>query len=537
MKRRVLGWLLATGLFVGFLGALGYYGVRAFRPPDASPAAPIRTALGIIQGTREAGLTVYRGIPYAKAPLGALRWRAPEPTSWQGTLEANHFKPGCVQSGAPLPGSPAELTSEDCLGLNIWTPAARANERLAVMVFLYGGGFKNGSSSPRLYWGDSLARQGIVVVTFNYRLGVLGFLAHPDLSVESVHQVSGNYGLLDCIAALTWVKDNIGAFGGDPANVTIFGQSAGAYLSSELLASPLARGLFTRVIGMSGGDMGAAGSAGDVSLKAQAEARGVAFAASVGATSLESLRKLAAQMLIERGVASAIPGINLPNVDGYVLPQEVHTALTTTAAAPVDLMVGIDAQEGATIIEESMKRDAYTAMVRERYGGLADRFLTHFPARSDGEAASSQVRLQTADVAWRTFSWARAHAKLGAGRTYGYVFSRIPPWPPFTTLHVAGHGAELPYLFGFPPRLTFYLKRWPWQAVRDSRIAEEMQRYWTNFAKTGDPNGAGLPAWTQLTADDAVLSFSDSTRMERLPDRQDLSLLDAYQQELRHDRT
>ena len=530
MRPRSRGLLIALGLLISILGSLAYYGMRTLRPPSTSPAAPIHTALGSIQGRREAGLTVYRGIPYAKAPIGDLRWRPPQPTSWQGTLEASHFKPACMQVGGALPGGPTEPTSEDCLGLNVWTPATHANEKLPVMIFMYGGGFKNGSSAPRLYWGDTLARKGVVVVTFNYRLGVLGFLAHPELSAESAHHVSGNYALLDCIAALTWVKDNIEFFGGDPANVTLFGQSAGAYLSSELLASPLGRGLFIRIIGMSGADMGVAGSPGDMPLKPQAEASGVAFAASLGASSIESLRKLSAQTLVERGVTSKVPGLNLPNVDGYVLPQEVHIALTTaTEAAKVDLMVGIDAQEGATIVDEAMTADRYAAMLQERYGALSDRFLTRFPA----EAASSQVRLQTTDVAWRTFTWARSHAKIGIGRTYGYVFSRVPPWPPFSQLKAAGHGAELPYVFGYPPPLAFFVKRWPWDALRDVRIAEQMQDYWTNFAKTGDPNDGRLPTWTPFTTDESVLNFSVSTAMEELPDRADLALLDAHWLEIR----
>jgi len=524
-----MGWLSALGIVVAILGSLAYYGVRAIRPPPASAAIPIHTALGTIQGTREAGLTVYRGIPYAKPPIGDLRWRPPQPASWQGTLQARHFKPACMQIGGSLPGSPVEPTSEDCLGLNVWTPATHPDEKLAVMVFIYGGQFKNGSSSPRVYWGDTLAHKGVVVVTFNYRLGVLGFLAHPGLSAESARHVSGNYALLDCIAALTWVKENIESFGGNPRNITLFGQSAGAYLSSELLASPLGQGLFIRVIAMSGADIGAAGSSGDMPLKAQAEARGITFAASLGANSVESLRKLSARTLVERGASSEIPGINLPNIDGYVLPKSVHLALTTEAAAAhIDLMVGTDAQEGSTIVDEPLKADTYAALVRKRYGTLADRFLAHFPARSDAEAAASQVRLQTADVAWRTFTWARSHATSGGGRTYGYIFSRVPPWQPFAQLHAAGHGAELPYVFGYPPPIVFFARRWPWSASRDALIAEQMQSYWTNFAKTGDPNGDGLPVWTPFAAGESILNFSDSTSMEPLPSRDDLALIDAH---------
>jgi para-nitrobenzyl esterase len=372
VTRRTRGWLIAAGLFLVALGSVVYYGLAALRPPASSAAAPIRTALGAIQGTTEAGLTVYRGIPYAAPPVGELRWRAPAPASWKGTLDASHFKPACVQVGSALPGGPAEKTSEDCLGLNIWTPARSGGEPLPVMIFLYGGHFTNGSSAPRIYWGDSLARRGVVVVTFNYRLGVLGFLAHPELSAESPRHASGNYALLDCIAALSWVKSNIAAFGGDSANVTLVGQSAGAYLASELMTAPLAKGLFTRVIGMSGADMGVAGSAGDIPLGRQAEADGAAFARSLGASSLAALRRMPAEAVAAAGAASGA-AVNLPNIDGYVLPQEAHASLAQQAdGGGIDLLVGIDAQEGATIAGPPVSAAAYGEMLRQRYGGLAD---------------------------------------------------------------------------------------------------------------------------------------------------------------------
>jgi para-nitrobenzyl esterase len=532
MKRRTRRWLVGISLFILALASLTYVGLAALRPPSASAAAPIHTELGMIQGTTEAGLTVYRGIPYAAPPVGNLRWRPPAPASWVGMLDASHFKPACVQIGGALPGTAAETTSEDCLGLNIWTPAREEHERLAVMVFLYGGHFTNGSAAPRIYWGDTLARKGVVVVTVNYRVGVLGFLAHPELAAESPQHVSGNYGLLDCIAALQWVKNNISAFGGDPANVTLWGQSAGAYIASELLTSPLATGLFHRVIGMSGADMGPTGSDGDIPLEARAEASGTALAESLGVTSLNALRELPAESLITEGSTSAIPGLNRPNVDGYVLPQPVHSNLATSAdARPIDLLVGIDAQEGATTVGTAIRLSGYEAMIRQRFGALADRFLAEFPARTDAEAAASEIRLATLDVAWRNFAWARIHAGQKRGRTYGYVFSRVPPWPPFASLQVAGHGADLPYVFGFPPRLAFFVKTWPWRAVRDSKIAEQMQSYWTNFAKSGDPNGNALPTWSDYGTTDAVVNFADSTAMQPLPDRAALSLLDALWQQ------
>jgi para-nitrobenzyl esterase len=525
MTRRTRGWLIVLTVLFALIGALVAYGVRAFSPSAGPAAAPIQTALGLIQGTREGGLTVYRGIPYAAPPVGDLRWRPPAPTSWQGTLDASRFKPACMQVGGVLPGS--QPASEDCLGLNIWTPATWVDEKLAVMVFIHGGGFTNASSDLRFFWGDGLARKGVVVVSLNYRLGVLGFLAHPGLSAESEHHSSGNYALLDCIAALQWVKDNIAAFGGDPDNVTLFGQSAGSFLASELMASPLARGLFARVIGMSGADLGDAGTVEGIPLRADAEARGIEFASSLGATSLASLRQMPARALMERGgTVPENPLLNLPNVDGYVLPQQVSAGLADRAdASKVDVLVGIAAKE-AVGIQPPQDVNAYTALVRKRYGRLADRFLAAFPAKSKEEAALSQEQIATAFAAWRTYTWARIHAKGERGRTYAYVFSRAPMWS-----DTAGHGTDLFYLFGFPPRAFFYVV--PWRGKRDSAVREEMQSYWTNFAKTGDPNGAGLPTWGPFAEPGSVLNLGESTHMDELPYHRHFDLIEAHREELR----
>lgn len=534
MRRRTRSWLMSLGGVLVVAGALVYYGLAALAPPASSPTPVLHTSFGDLQGSMEAGLRVYRGIPYAAPPVGELRWRPPAPASWKGILNARQFKPACPQVGGALPGQPVEPMSEDCLGLNIWTPAGQPDEKLPVLVFLHGGQFTNGSTRPRLYWGDALARRGLVVVTVQYRLSVLGLLAHPELSAESPHQSSGNYALLDCIAALAWVKAHISAFGGDPGRVTVLGQSAGAYIASELMASPLSRGLFKRVIGMSGADMGVAGEAGDIPLKAQAEAAGIEFAKRVGASSLADLRHLPSDTLIR--VAAALPHtpINLPIIDGYVLPQEVHAALSQPSDADIDLLVGIDAQDGATLMGIPESARAYIAHLGERYGEQAQRFLAHFPGQSDAEAAASQARLATADVAWRTYTWGKLHAAHGRGRTYAYVFSRVPPWPPFRTLHAAAHGAELPYVFGFPPKVVFFATSWPWKAVRDATLAGQIQSYWTQFARTGDPNGGGLPHWSQLK-DTEVLDLGDSTRMTQLPDADGFALMEAHWRALRHE--
>jgi para-nitrobenzyl esterase len=277
---------------------------------------------------------------------------------------------------------------------------------------------------------------------------------------------------------------------------------------------------------MSGADIGDAGTVGGIPLKVHAEASGLEFAKSLGATSLASLRQLPAQMLMERGgIVPENPLLNLPNVDGYVLPEQVDVALAAAPeAAKIDLMVGMTSEDAVGL---SAPRDAneYSAKVRERYGPLADRFLAAFPARSVEEAALSQKQLATALSAWRTFTWARIHAKSG-GRTYGYVFSREPPWS-----DTAGHATDLFYLLGFPPRALFYVV--PWNGRRDSAIREQMQDYWTNFAKSGDPNGPGLPRWEAFASAESVLNIGDVMRTEAVPYRAQFELVEADRAELR----
>jgi para-nitrobenzyl esterase len=533
MKSRTRGCLFGIGIIFVLLAAAAFIGFLQLAPPRQTPGEPLEAPAGQLRGTHEAGLSVFRGIPFAAPPVGALRWRPPQPIArWPGVRDATRFKPACAQIGSAIPGSAPEPTSEDCLGLNVWTPDAQGTAKLPVIVFLYGGGFVNGSSAPRAYWGDTLAKRGVVVVTFNYRLGVLGLLAHPALSAESANHVSGNYALLDCISALAWVKRNISAFGGDPDNVTLIGQSAGAYIASELSVSPLAKGLFHRVIGMSGADMGVAGSPGDMPMLAQAEGAGAAFAHALGASSLADLRRLPAQILIAKAASLRIAGLDRPNVDGTVLPADPATRLAQGEESNmIDLLVGIDSDEGATLASP-ISSEAFKASLVARYGPLAPRFAVLFPAGTDSAATRGAMDLATADVAWRTFTWARLHAARGEGKTFAYVFSRVPPWKPFGTLNMAGHGAEIPYLFGFPPPLVFFVMRLPWNAARDAEVADQLQTYWTNFARTGDPNGGSLPQWRPFGGG-VALDIGDTTAMVPLPDAPARSALDDHWAALR----
>lgn len=524
-----------------FFFRLPIAGAVLLRPQAVGELAnPIRIENGLLQGTHENGLTVYRGIPYAAPPVGDFRWRAPQPTAdWTGTLKADAFKPACMQKGPTLPGMEFERYAEDCLYLNIWTPAKGMREKRAVMVYFHGGGGSSGSGSARLYRGDQLASKGVIVVTFNYRLGAFGLLAHPELSKESGHGASGDYALMDDIAALRWIRRNIAAFGGDADNVTVFSQSAGAYHASQLMVSPLARGLFRRVIAQSGGDFGWTGTSVGFPTLTQAEQVGAAFGDALGAHSTAELRRIPAERILAKDNETATPGgvggTNRLTVDGYVLPDGVYESFAEGKQAAVDLLVGYNAGEGDTQLGSPLKATVYVAKVRDQYGPLAERILAEYPAGSDEEAARSQRRLMTeASFAWHAWSWAELHAKTTSQRVFFYHFSRVPPLAPYRRIKAAGHGAELPYLFGYPPRIGFYLVESPWDAYRDAQLADAIQTYWTNFAKTGDPNGPGVPNWPAYSPGrENVLELDTTIAVRDLPNRPEHTLMSEYRARLR----
>jgi para-nitrobenzyl esterase len=513
----------------------------SFRPQSLpQPAPPIRIETGLVQGAREAGLTVYKGIPFAAPPVGDLRWREPQPAAaWTGTRVATIYQSACMQKGPTLPGMEFERYSEDCLYLNVWTPAISPDEKLAVMVYLHGGGGSSGSGSARLYRGDKLAEKGVVVITFNYRLGAFGLLAHPDLTKESGHNASGNYALLDDIAALSWVRRNIAAFGGDPDNVTIFSHSGGAYQASQLMTSPLAKGLFRRVIAQSGGDFGWTGAIVGFPTLAQAEQIGVAFADALDARSIAELRQLPAEKILAKDNETITPGgvggTNRPTVDGYVLPKGVHETFVDGSQAPVDLLLGYNAGEGDTQLGPPLKAKDYAAKVHGQYGPLADRVLSTYPAGSDEEAARSQRRLKTEDsFGWHAWAWARLHAQKSTEKVFFYYFSRVPPFAPYARIGAAGHGAELIYVFGYPPAIANYAAEAPWRAYHDVWLGEAIRTYWTNFAKTGDPNGPGLPVWPAFDPEGMrVIELGDVVAARDIPDKPEHELMDAYMATLR----
>ncbi len=477
---------------------------------------------GVVSGAVEDQVKIFKGIPFAAPPVGNLRWRAPKPVvPWKRTLAATEFKPQCMQVGPPLPTMPVEPSSEDCLYLNLWAPVQTPIDA-PVMVFLHGGGLRNGSPSTPLYWGNHLAKErGVIIVNLAYRVGVLGFLAHPELTSESPYRSSGNYGLLDMIAGLRWVQKNISQFGGDPSNVTVFGHSAGAWSINKLMISPLARGLFHKAIGQSGGDMGPAGTREGIAVLADAERVGVAFGDSLRAPSIAQLRHTAATD-IAASTFPGLPGVHnydgaIAIVDGYVIPGDTYSLYASSKQSNIPLLLGYNDNEAALTLRP-MEPMAFVTSVRERYGPFAEDFLEMYPGRSTADTATSQLRLESeASFGWQIWAWAVQHAKTSNEQVFFYHFSRGR----------VGHGAELPYVFARPIGPT-------WTDVHQS-IADRISSYWTNFAKTGNPNGTGLPAWPAFSeAQQTTMYLGQDFAAGEMPNLKEHLLMDAYMNSLRN---
>ncbi len=485
----------------------------------AQLAEPVRVETGLLRGVVEPGLTVFRGVPFAAAPVGDLRWRAPQPAAgWEGVRDAVAFAPD------PYQGDGKGHVSEDCLYLNIWTPAKSTSERLPVLVWIYGGGFAFGSTSTPTHNGEHLARKGVVLVTINYRVGSLGFLAHPELSAESPHKVSGNYGLQDQIAGLRWVQRNIAAFGGDPAKVTIFGESAGGISVSMLCGSPEAKGLFRGAISQSGGNFGPTRPTTfpgeNMRGLAAAEQAGLAYAAKAGAASLAELRKLAPDQL---------PGgwgnpSSWPIVDGWVIVDDQFKLYEAGRYNDVDVLIGYNSDEGLSFSREETPA-AYVANTRLRYGPFADKLLAAYPAGTASVPKTARDLMRDAAFGWQTWSWARLQSRTGKSRVFLYYFDQHADRPADSPAadHGMPHGVDVPYVFQTldrnDPKLT----------AGDLAISETVANYWTNFAKFGDPNGADLPAWPRFTeAEPKVMYFHNTASVGPVPSEAALKVLDTY---------
>ncbi len=485
----------------------------------AQAPAPVRTETGLVQGVAEKGLTVYKGIPFAAPPVGDLRWRAPQPAAkWEGVRAADKFGPD------PYQGDGKGDVSEDCLYLNIWTPAKSPGDKIPVLVWIYGGGFSFGSNSTPTHNGEHLARKGVVLVTINYRVGPLGFLAHPELSAEDPRKVSGNYGLLDQIAGLKWVQRNIAAFGGDPDRVTIFGESAGGIAVSMLCASPEAKGLFRGAISQSGGSFGPTRETTypgeNMRTLAQAEASGVAYAQRAGATSIAELRKLTPDKL-PPGWGS---GAAWPIVDGVVIPDDQHKLYEAGKYNDVDILVGYNSDEGLSFAREKTPEE-YRANVEKRYGPFAEKLITAYPATATTVPKIARDLMRDAAFGWQTWAWATLQARTGKSKVFYYYFDQHPVRPADAPNadHGMPHGVDVPYVFQTLDRNDAKL------TVGDWAISETVSTYWTNFAKRGDPNGDSVPAWPRYTdGDRRVMVFKNIAQPGPVPSADALAVLDSY---------
>lgn len=470
--------------------------------PAANAAEALRTDAGLIKDAPAdpSGIRVFKGIPYAAPPIGSLRWRPPAPVkAWDGIRAADTWGPRCIQSNRLGPLDPLNnRMEEDCLYLNVWTPAKALGDSLPVMVWIHGGSNTNGAASQPEYDGVQLAKHGVVLVSINYRLDIFGFLAHPELTAESATHSSGNYGLLDQIAALQWVQRNIAAFGGDPKRVTVFGESAGSIDISLLMASPLAKGLFARVIGESGATLSRLPGFGPKGLQS-GEADGVKLAQSVDARSIADLRaRPALDLLAAVGKSPIVYGLGV--VDGHVVPDHPASLYAKGAFNDVPLLTGFNADEGSLFITR-MKipadEQAFADTLRSQFKGSADKALALYAPGSTPEGIKSAFQALLGDeiISYSTWAWAESVAGKARSPVYRYYFTRRPPGAPELSLYPLSapgvfHFAEINYVFNnFDAR-----QEWTWQE-QDRNLGKTMISYWTNFAKTGNPNGPGLPVW------------------------------------------
>ena len=490
---------------------------------NLTPLTKTHVETGDIEGIAEGTLAIYKAIPYAAPPVGDLRWRAPQPAkAWEGTLKTDKF--------GPLPPQPtrrgrtAEMMNEDCLYLGIATPAKSISERLPVMVWIHGGGFQT-----EWYGGDlwlHLAQRGVVIVCIEYRTGALGFMAHPELTKEDPKGHSGNYGLLDQIFALQWVQRNISSFGGDPANVTIFGESAGAISCSILCASPLAKGLFHRCISQSGGSFAPwrdqPRTLGMDASQKGAEQQGLAFQKHLKKKSLKQLRKMDAMALCDGNVGFA--GF-WPCVDGYVIADDQYRLYERGAYNDVPVIVMTNSDEGALFTPSNIKAEDYQKQLQHIFGNMADEALRVYPGNTDDEAwHGNGDAFRDMGFAWPSYAWVSLQAKTGKSPAYAAYLAQ-PSERSFSNdprRRGVCHADDILYLNG---EFLTQPDKYPAEAA----VAEIMQQYWVNFAKTGNPNGKGLPYWP--TFDDTkptTMQFSNGASLIMRPNREQVDFCDRF---------
>jgi para-nitrobenzyl esterase len=500
----------------------------AKRVKDESPAASVTSTTatdarrvtiqtGTLEGASNSGIRSFKGIPFAKPPVGDLRWKAPQPPeSWAGARKADAFAAAPMQGAGAMGGS--ARMSEDCLYLNVWTPARTAGEKRPVMVWIYGGAFMAGMTSTPQYDGTKLAQKGVVVVSIAYRVGAFGFLAHPELSRES-GTGSGGYGIQDQVAGLRWVRDNIAQFGGDPAKVTIFGESAGGISVSMLTVVPAAKGLFQRAISESGGSFAPVKfdeEAGEnvPSLK-RAEETGKRFLESLGAKDLKAARALGAEE-IQRAVRF---GQFWPVADGATLPGDQYNLYEAGQFNDTPVLIGSNSDEGAMFVRRGASPADFEQRIRDGYGPAAQAILKAYRHSTEAEAfkSSKDIFRETA-FAWPTWTWARLQSRKGRHKAFVYYFDHHAASAP----DGASHAAEIGYVFG-------NLGAWGKPGPEAAALSELMSAYWVNFATTGDPNGPGLPAWPAFTKSNMkAMVFDGKPGSQPLPNLEKLEAVDKY---------
>lgn len=471
---------------------------------DSLADAPVQTAQGLVQGVPGAldGVTVFKGIPFAAPPVGDLRWEQPQPAAaWTGVRMADSWGDSCVQNPAPqrfpnnsatdMPDSPG--ISEDCLYLNVWTPATSGTEGLPVMVWLFGGAYNEGGGSAPFSQGDHLAAKGVVMVTLNYRVGALGFFSHPELTAASPHGASGNQALGDAIAALQWVQTNIAAFGGDPSRVTIFGESAGAAMAGGLVGAPPARDLVHRAIPQSGAWMGL--GIGQMMARSNAEQAALRQTQEqFGTTSLAALRALPATE-----IHTKIRGSGMI-VDGYIIPEDVSIAVANGRQNPWDVLAGSNEDEGSftSIFGPPPTLESWTTGEAQRWGAQVELGRAAYPVGTDSEAAAQAVRPFSDAMTWHMRQFADGQARIGR-QAYQYFFTHDPVYDADKPNLGAAHTGEIPYAFNnlcaprtYPGGSSVTLMC---DNAREEGFADQISQYWVNFAATGNPNGEGLPYW------------------------------------------
>lgn len=476
----------------------------------------VKTQNGLISGVpgTDPQVLVFKSIPFAEPPVGDLRWKEPQSVqNWQGVKECNSFGPNAMQNNPVSRGVyttefliPADgKISEDCLYLNVWTTAKTTKEKRPVIVYIHGGGFSEGSGSVPIYDGESMAKKDVVFVTINYRLGIFGFFAHPELTRESTHKTSGNYGILDQIAALKWVKNNIVAFGGNPDNVTIAGQSAGAMSVNALSATPLSKGLFNKIIAESGASV-VYGMFGGTDNLQKGEEKGVEIAKKIGAITLKELRNMSASE-----IQKAAKGMMMVIADGYVIPEPIPEIFAKGKQADVPLLTGWNADDA--LFSAPATLDSYREGLKKQFGSDVEKIMKVYPANNDDEATIAQKSLSR-DMGFgiQNYAWARIQSEKGKSKSYLYFFERKIPEVGGATKYGAFHSGEITYAYD-----NHKMFNRPWEPA-DHELAKLMSSYWVNFATKGDPNGTGLPLWSSFNKNSGeVMSFNVKSAMVKHP--------------------